>query len=189
MRVVFVATCLIALAATLRPVVAADEYLDCTKFDTSQDAALTQEGVAICTRPINSHRWRGLDQSRLLSNRANYYIKQKAFDFALEDLTQALQITPDYVFAYDDRGDIWRLRHEYDKAIADYSRAISIDPTFISAYYERGRTYEQMGDLEKATADYHRALDIPPSNGAAKKALDEWAQEQARKALAALRKN
>src|SRR5215831_17417867 len=140
MRKVALLFCLLVLGFVAPPVYAADQYIDC--YNASTDDSKIDSGIAVCSRLIESGKWRGLDLTRLLGNRANLYIKKKLLDAAMEDLDRALTITPEYVFAYDDRGDIHRLRGELDQALEDYSHAIRIDSQFLSAWYERGRVYE-----------------------------------------------
>jgi tetratricopeptide (TPR) repeat protein len=166
-----------ALIASSRPVRADDDYRDC--FKASTDAKQAESGVAVCTRLIKAGQWKGLELARLMSNRAALYIRLEKLDLAMADLDRAVTIAPDYVFAYDNRGDVWRLRGNNDKAIAEYNKAIKIDPKFLSAYYDRGQTYEAMKDLDKARADYQAALDKPGDG----RPIDTWAKDQAKRAL------
>jgi len=168
---------ILTLTAASRPARADDDYRDC--FKASTDAAQTETGVAVCTRLIKAGQWKGLDLARLLSNRAALYIKQDKLDLAMADLDRVVAIAPDYVFAYDNRGEVWRLRGNSAKAIAEYNKAIKIDPKFLSAYYDRGQTYEAMKDLDKARADYQAVLDKPGDG----RPIDAWAKDQAKKAL------
>jgi tetratricopeptide (TPR) repeat protein len=156
---------------------AADDYLAC--YNATKDTSKTENSIAICTRLIDSGRWNGLELARLISNRAATYILAKKLDLAMADLDRVVAIAPDYVFAYDHRGDVWRLRGNNDKAIAEYTKAIKIDPNFLSAYYDRGQIYEAIKDLDKARADYQTAVDKPGDG----RPLDAWAKDQARKAL------
>jgi tetratricopeptide (TPR) repeat protein len=172
--IVLVVLELIALSLPAR---ADDDYRDC--FKASTDAKQTETGVTVCTRLINGRQWKGVDLARLLSNRAALYIKLEKLDLAMADLDRVVAIAPDYVFAHDNRGEVWRLRGNNDKAIAEYTKAIKIDPNFLSAYYDRGQTYEAMKDLDKARADYQAAADKPGDG----RPIDAWAKDQAKKAL------
>jgi tetratricopeptide (TPR) repeat protein len=175
-RIVFVSFVL-TLIASSSAVRADDDYRDC--FKASTDAKQTESGVAVCTRLIKAGQWKGLDLARLLSNRAALYIKLEKLDLAMADLDRVVAMAPDYVFAYDNRGEVWRLRGNNDKAIAEYGKAIKIDPNFLSAYYDRGQTYEAMKNLDKARADYQAAIDKPGDG----RPIDAWAKDQAKKAL------
>jgi tetratricopeptide (TPR) repeat protein len=166
-----------ASIASSRPGFADDDYRDC--FKASTDGKQTENGIAVCTRLINSGRWGGLDLARLISNRAALYIKAGKLNLAMADLDRVVVIAPDYAFAYDNRGEVWRLRGDNDKAILEYGKAIKIDPNFLSAYYDRGQTYEAMKDAAKARADYQATLDAPGAG----RPIDTWAKDQAKKAL------
>jgi tetratricopeptide (TPR) repeat protein len=167
----------LALIAVSGPVYADDDYRDC--FKASTDAKQTEAGIAVCTRLIKTGRWSGLDLARLISNRAALYIKLDKLDLAMADLDRVVALAPDYVFAYDNRGEVWRLRGNNPKAIAEYDKAIKIDPNFLSAYYDRGQTYEAMKEYDKARADYQTVLDKPGAG----RPIDTWAKEQAKRAL------
>jgi tetratricopeptide (TPR) repeat protein len=173
MRKVFIALSLLLMATgTVRPVHAADNYLDCYRATTDNG----EKGIEVCSRLIDTGKWKGLDLARLLSNRALAYIKVKDYDHALTDLKRALAISPDYVYAYDHLGEINRLRGHYDRAITEYDKAIRIDSQFLSAYLDRGLAYEAMGDLKSARADYQRVLDLPGKD----RPIDKWAKGRAR---------
>jgi tetratricopeptide (TPR) repeat protein len=180
--IIFAVSIVSALIALSRPVYADDDYRDC--FKASTDGKQTENGIAVCTRLINSGRWGGPDLARLISNRAALYIKIGKLDPAMADLDRVVAITPDYVFAYDNRGEVWRLRGNNDKAILEYNKAIKIDPNFLSAYYDRGQTYEAMKDTAKARADYQATLDTPGAG----RPIDTWAKDQAKRALDRLAK-
>src|ERR1043166_1527131 len=125
---ILVLTAFLAIAAAM-PAGAA-EYTDCNK-ETSKDGG--GKGIAVCTQLINSGRWKGLELARLYSNRSLAYTKAEKLDQALADVDRAIRISPDYVFAYDNRGEIKRMRGEYDAAIVDFNMAIRLDPDFLAA--------------------------------------------------------
>lgn len=159
------------------PVHAADVYTDCYKY-TTDDAAVAK-GITVCTRLINSGRYKGEDLARLMGNRANGYIKQKKYDLALADAKRSISIKPDYVFSYDHLGEVLRLKGDTAGALEAYATALRLDPTFIAAHYDRGVLYEQQGDVQKAKAEYERTLSEPGKN----RPLDDWAKREAQKAL------
>src|ERR1043166_726163 len=161
----------IVLAAFLAIVAAtpagAAEYTDCNK-ETSKDGG--GKGIAVCTQLINSGRWKGLELARLYSNRSLAYTKAEKLDQALADVDRAIRISPDYVFAYDNRGEIKRMRGEYDAAIVDFNMAIRLDPDFLAAYLDRGTAFKEMGNRKSARADFQTVLDMKGKGGG----VDEW---------------
>jgi tetratricopeptide (TPR) repeat protein len=167
-------TAFLAIAAAM-PAGAA-EYTDCNK-ETSKDGG--GKGIAVCTQLINSGRWKGLELARLYSNRSLAYTKAEKLDQALADADRAIKISPDYVFAYDNRGEIKRMRGEYDAAIADYNMAIRLDPDFLAAYLDRGTALKEKGDRQGARADFQTVLKMQGKG----RAVDEWAKKRARELL------
>lgn len=154
--------------------------------DPCFEATLETNGdraIAVCTKFIESGRLSGRELSRHLNNRGLGYMKNDDLDRALADFDEALNITPNYAFAYDNRGDVWREKGQFDRAIADYNSAIRVDPTFTAAYYNRGFTYERMGNKESARADYEALLRMPVT-----RAIDKWAHDQARRRLGTMGK-
>jgi tetratricopeptide (TPR) repeat protein len=167
---------LLAIMTASPPAHAADQYTDCNK-ETSKDGG--GNGVAVCTRLINSGRWKGLELARLYSNRSLAYTKAEKLDQALADADRAIRLSPDYVFAYDNRGEIKRMRGDYASAIGDFDTAIRLDPDFLAAYLDRGTAFKAMGNAKSARADFQAVLDMTGKG----RAVDEWAKTRARELL------
>ena len=91
----------------------------------------------------------------------------------------AIRIAPDYVFAYDNRGEIKRMRKDYDGAIVDYNKAIQLDPEFVAAYLDRGSAFKEMGNRKSARADFQAVLDMKGKG----RPIDEWAKKRARELI------
>ena len=69
----------------------------------------------------------------------------------MEDYTTAIDINPEHVNAYINRGNAYCDRGEYDIAIADHTKAIDINPNHVTAYFNRGNAYDKRGDyVQKA---------------------------------------
>lgn len=100
-------------------------------------------------------------------------------DDAIADQTQAIELDPDYVQAYIDRGYAWNLKGllvprsrktprpaEVEaciaKAIGDTSEAIRIDPKYAFAFWTRAMLWESKGDFDQAIADYSEAIRLEP---------------------------
>jgi tetratricopeptide (TPR) repeat protein len=168
-------TALLALAIAAAPAYAA-EYTDCNK-ETSKEGG--GNGIQVCTQLINTGRWKGLELARLYSNRSLAYTKAEKLDSALADADRAIRISPDYVFAYDNRGEIKRMRGDFDSAIVDFNTAIRLDPEFLAAYLDRGTTFNQMGNRKSARADFQTVLDMKGKD----RAVDKWAKTRAQELL------
>jgi tetratricopeptide (TPR) repeat protein len=80
-------------------------------------------------------------------------------EFAVADFTRAIELDPDYVSAYYNRGVLyWReLRNGY-RAIRDLTRVRELRPTWAEALFNRAMAHQIRGDHEKAIADLDQYL-------------------------------
>lgn len=76
---------------------------------------------------------------------------------AIEYYTNAINLKPDYINAYNYRGYAYYAILEYEKAINDFNMAIKIKPDDPIAYTYRGRVYEKIGDCVNARLDYKKS--------------------------------
>lgn len=90
---------------------------------------------------------------------------------AVEHLTQALRIHPNYKNAYLLLGNAYNYLQEYDKFIEAYKKALAIDANYAEAQRNLGITYkdagkyfgEQQGDLNKAILYLDQAKELMPN--------------------------
>ena len=75
---------------------------------------------------------------------------------------RAIELDPELVLAYNNRGYAYAALGEYEKAIADCDQAIELDPEMAMAYSNRGGTYLNLGEYEKAIADCDQAIELDP---------------------------
>ena len=84
---------------------------------------------------------------------------------AIEDFDKALELRPDIVSAYRNRGDSHKELGAFQRAIADYNKAIDLVPTSFAAHFGRGLVYAALGDhlsktdVNRARDEYRRAID------------------------------
>ena len=148
---------------------------DCYQASLRDD---DQNLIRVCTRVLDKGGLSKSDLSTTLNNRGLGYLRNKEYDKAIIDFSEAILINPKNAYAFDNRGDAWREKGNYDRALADYNEALSIDPTFASALLNRGITFEQQGDKTRARQDYEAALNLKGT-----RAIDDWARRQARQRL------
>ncbi|MEO1349522.1 MAG: tetratricopeptide repeat protein, partial [Cyanobacteria bacterium J06635_15] len=103
-----------------------------------------------------------LDQSSVYFYRGNSQYLQNNFEQAIADLSQALQLDPEYASAYNNRGNAHYNKGNYEQAIDDLSRALQIDPEYAVAYYNRGNAHSVQGNYEQAIDDYNQAIQLDP---------------------------
>ena len=60
------------------------------------------------------------------------------YDKALEDYTQAIDLTPNDPDVYFNRGLTYYNTHRYQEALSDFTRVIELNPEDTAAYYYHG---------------------------------------------------
>jgi tetratricopeptide (TPR) repeat protein len=84
-------------------------------------------------------------------------------DEAIAEYTRAIELNPNYVEAYNERGFAYECdKRTYGQAIADFTKAIQLDPNYTSAYINRSAVYDSIGEYDKAIADFTKVIEIEP---------------------------
>ncbi len=82
------------------------------------------------------------------------YINQRLYDRAIEELTRAIELDPDYAEAYCDRGIALYMKGEHEDALGDFEKALEKDPTFGKAHFHRAILLDQAGMTSQAIDAY-----------------------------------
>ncbi len=82
------------------------------------------------------------------------------YDEAIADLDRALELYPDFVYAYYNRANLLALSGKLPEAYEDYTRAIELNPQFAEAYYNRGLVQIFMKDTRKGCLDLSKAGEL-----------------------------
>ena len=88
-------------------------------------------------------------------------------DEKLRFYTQAIQLKPDYAFAFNNRGVARSAKGDLEGALQDYNEAIRLKADYADAFYNRGNARRAKGDLEGALQDYNEAIRLKPDNALA----------------------
>ncbi|MDG2397085.1 MAG: tetratricopeptide repeat protein [Flavobacteriaceae bacterium] len=90
--------------------------------------------------------------------------KQTSKDYigAINEYSKALNMKPDYTYAYNNRGFLKYQLKDYNGAISDYSKVIDIDPAYPIAYYNRALAKKNLKDYYGALNDYNNAIKLRP---------------------------
>ena len=94
-------------------------------------------------------------------------LQTKEYTKAVDFLTKALKLNPDYAEAYSNRGLALRELKRLDEALVSYDRAISIKPDYAEAYFNRGNALKELKRLDEALVSYDRAISIKPDHAEA----------------------
>lgn len=104
----------------------------------------------------DSHLERGLD----LLNHGRFFE-------ASNELTAALEITPDSLTALAHRSKTYILTGQTSKALEDINRAIQLSPSNPELHKLRGDILSTSGDYRNAVSDYDRAIGLAPAMASA----------------------
>ncbi|MDP7469145.1 MAG: sulfotransferase [Alphaproteobacteria bacterium] len=83
-------------------------------------------------------------------------------DIALELITKALAIKPDYAEAYNNQGNALMSLEQPDEAAASYRKAIAVKPDYAEQHNNLGYALRELGRLDEAVDCYRKALTIEP---------------------------
>ena len=92
--------------------------------------------------------------------RGNRYGRNGVYHRAIQDFTTAIEMEPDLVEAWYNRGCSWYEVGELEKAIADLTRAIEFAPTNGLYYGQRALVYHFNDQPELAEADQERCDEL-----------------------------
>ncbi len=133
------------------------------------DAYILQRGGKIATA---IEKWRSIANvaegndnrlaSRGLVSVGYLYLIKGTAEQALSALNKAIDLRPDYVEAYNNRGAAKNLLGKHQEAIADYDKVIQLKPNYAEAYSNRGVTKSLLGKHQEAIADHDKALHLKP---------------------------
>lgn len=93
------------------------------------------------------------------------------YDEVIADYNQAIELNPEYVDAYNNRGVVRYEKGDFEGAFADYDQAIRVNPSYAKPYKNRGLALQRQGDLKRANADFEQYLRL---DGRDKDNVRDW---------------
>ena len=119
--------------------------------------------------------------SNLKLREGNKFRDEGNFNRAAELFTEAIDINPKNVIAWNNRGWACVELKKYKEAMSDFDKAIELDPNIWYSYLGRGQVYFNQKKQPEAFAEYNKALRINPNNavlwnnrGAARSWFNNW---------------
>ncbi|HBX53571.1 MAG: hypothetical protein A2275_08675 [Bacteroidetes bacterium RIFOXYA12_FULL_35_11] len=103
------------------------------------------------------------DANSFLESGKNKF-KNRDYKGAVEDFTKAIELDPNDMNFYLQRGYAYGLIDNYESAITDYTTIIKKEPKHTFAYISRGAAYNKLKKYEKALNDLSKAIELDPSN-------------------------
>jgi tetratricopeptide (TPR) repeat protein len=92
--------------------------------------------------------------------RADAHFESGNVDAAISEYTQAVNLDPKFVDAYNNRGLAYHKKGDLDAALKDFNKAIALNPKCVDAYDSRGGIYREKGNLDAAIADFTQAITL-----------------------------
>jgi tetratricopeptide (TPR) repeat protein len=103
-------------------------------------------------------------QALLLFQQGEGLAEKEEFDAAIVCYEKALEVKPDYYWAWAGRGNALEKLNRYEEAIVCYDKAVEIQPDSYWIWNERGDILEKLNRYEDAIASYDKALEIKPDS-------------------------
>ena len=93
---------------------------------------------------------RSKKDTELFFIQGNVAYKKGNYEEAIKFYTEAIEKTPDFADAYNNRGTVKLAKNDLEGAILDFEKAVSIDNEFAFAKYNLGETYSRINNLDKS---------------------------------------
>ena len=142
-----------------------------------QVIAFAQTSVAIDkpSESISKFELQGLQHTSLVRSTSvpkaiDYFmlgaqkVRQRDYNGALANFNRAIQLDPNFSYAYNARGAIKaEISSDYQGGLADFNRAIQLDPNLAGAYKNRAVLKAiKINDIQGGLADFNRAIQLDP---------------------------
>ncbi|KYN06504.1 Cell division cycle protein 27 like protein [Cyphomyrmex costatus] len=96
----------------------------------------------------------------------NLFSAQTEHETAIKFFQRAIQVDPNFPYAYTLLGHEYVLTEELDKAITAFRNAIRLDPRHYNAWFGLGTIFSKQEQYSLAELHFKRALQINPQNSA-----------------------
>ena len=108
-----------------------------------------------------------VEEKQMVSAKTHFYrgnekYLMRNYQDAITAYNEAIQLQPDFVNVYVNRGLAKEKLGQHESAITDYSSAIEIDPTFAGAYNNRGSAQRRLEQHFLALEDLNTAIQLDP---------------------------
>lgn len=116
----------------------------------SYNAQNYSDAISRFSDALEEGQWNSdlVGQSAIFFYRGNSYYFQKQYEYAVADLSHAIQINPVLSMAYNNRGAAYSAINEYNLAFDDFSNAIQLDNNTL-AYQNRAIVRSQLISEER----------------------------------------
>ena len=152
-----------------------DNNLDLARMDTQ----IKQVELGI-REAIELYNKRMSDVPKKLWESGNNNMKNNNYVDAISDYTNLININPDYIHVYRNRGIAYFYQKNYSLALLDLNKYIDLKSDDSNAFQQRGWVKYYLNDNMGSLRDFNRAIELEPnsfysfySRGSAKSNLDD----------------
>jgi tetratricopeptide (TPR) repeat protein len=100
-------------------------------------------------------------------------IGRKEFEHAIKHFDRALEASPDFAEAYNQRGIALYLMEQYEPSIDHCRRAVELMPCHFGALAGMGHCYAHLNRPSEAIESYERALEVNPHLECIRQTIEE----------------
>ncbi|WP_369977946.1 polysaccharide deacetylase family protein [Xanthomonas bundabergensis] len=118
--------------------------------------------VPVAAGPLSDRQ-----RAQRANDRGLQLYKEKRYDEAEAQFTEALKLRPDFALAANNLGFIYYRQGKYAQAARWLENTLKIDPSRAVAYINLGDAYRQMGDAAKAKHAFQTYLELQPGGASA----------------------
>lgn len=97
-------------------------------------------------------------------SRALAYDINNDYEQALQYVNKAIQLNPNFSYAYDFHGNLYLKKGDYNSAVTDFNIMIQLNSQNAEGYINLGRAYIEKGDIDYAIELFTKAIEINPNN-------------------------
>ena len=87
-------------------------------------------------------------------------VKAVDYESVKRDLDKVIELAPDFVYAYYNRGNVECIMKDYRAALVDYDQCLQVDGKFAEAYFNRGLTNIYLGNNRQGILDLSKAGEL-----------------------------
>jgi tetratricopeptide (TPR) repeat protein len=117
----------------------------------------------------------GTQEANQLLTRGADLMSRQDFVHAIEHFSRAIQISPKFAEAYNQRAIAHFLKEDFDRSIEDCQQTVALMPDHFGAWAGMGHCHAHEGRICDARRCYKRALEINPHLTGVQEALTELA--------------
>lgn len=122
----------------------------------------THARATACDNLLSADRVAGKDKAIALSVRGTTLLNKRDYVHAIEVLSTALDLDPEYVVPLNLRGLAYERSGQEDLAMADYNLALQKRPAYGVPYNNRGVIHARRGALQSALDDFSMSIKYTP---------------------------